>query len=590
MKRRLFISLLSITVIFGVMIIRMFWIQIVGTHHFATHKVNLVQKSVEQRRHILMLDDGRAHFYDRHMQPLTGQKIEALAIFPMHHDDRGSREAVYELAATLGVTGERFMAYLDGLDSPELWQGGWLKQSTPVALTEEQSQAIKRMALSGVQVVPYQLRYVQPYLASHLLGFVAQNSQRLSDKYIEKLQKGTLSTRSLIGVAGLELSLDPYLLGSSTSSLTLFTDGRLKPLAGLNIRHNDQRQLNRPLKVVTMLDKVIQEKIEMIIDEANVTHGAVVVMDVDNADVLAMLSRPQFNPYDVQPQATDWGNKALKAYTPGSIFKTVVAAAALEGRYVKANERFFCDGSLGQYGLSCWKQGGHGQISFEEAYVQSCNVAFAQVMARIPSSALERTALKLGLTQRIGWSGPFARSQTFISQFAAEEAGQIFADDQLKVDGGARAQTALGQRDVLLTPLQAVNMIVTLLHDGQLTSPRVVKDIRFADNRLYGTFAKRTLIARKNGISSHTSRTLLHWMEHVVKEGTGKTLNDDSQYLAGKTGTAQVLVQGEELQNQWFIGYGPVQKPKYAVAVIVQNNLSSHQATELFGKIMDVLL
>lgn len=580
--------LLSICVMISILIFRLFWIQIISTHHLTMAQQDLVERSVGQRGQSLLLNDGRAHFYDRYMRPLTGKKIYALAIFPLNKEVRSGKEGsekLRELAHILDTPFATFCEYINGLRQPMLWHGNADK---PVALTERQAEEINALEMPGIRAVDFHLRYAEPYIASHLIGFVAQQPDRLNDHYKDRLLNRQLALHSKVGAAGLEYALDHYLLGRTSTSLTLFTDAHYKPLHGLSMRLKEATDPAYPLKVKTTLDQEIQAQVESIMDEAGVTVGSIVVLDANTADVIAMASRPQFNPYDVDPHSSYWANKAIKAFTPGSIFKTVVAAAALEGKYVGLRETIACEGSLGKYHLNCWKKGGHGRLTLEEAYVQSCNVVFAKVMERIPSAVLEQTARKLGLMQKNGWTGTYA--ERMISQFAGEESGRIFATDVLKYDGGARAQTAIGQRDVALTPLQAANMVVTLLHDGKVHQPRVVQDIRYANDRLYDTFHQQLLLARSEGISARTARTLRHWMERVVTDGTGQSLRQQPWLLAGKSGTAQVKVQGVDKYNQWFIGYGPVEKPRYAVAVMVQNNASHHQGTYIFAEVMQLLL
>jgi cell division protein FtsI/penicillin-binding protein 2 len=152
-------------------------------------------------------------------------------------------------------------------------------------------------------------------------------------------------------------------------------------------------------------------------------------------------------------------------------------------------------------------------------------------------------------------------------------------------------QTAIGQRDVRVTPLQAANLVVTLLNQGEVKSPRVVQSMLFQNDRLLGKFQEHTLIPGRNGISAKTAKQLLAWMTDVVDYGTGKALQQARWHVAGKSGTAQVKTGPDSTDNQWFIGYGPVEQPRYAVAVVVQNVPASgrNKSLPLFQEVMDIL-
>ena len=312
-------------------------------------------------------------------------------------------------------------------------------------------------------------------------------------------------------------------------------------------------------------------------------------MDANNADVIAMVSRPNFDPLHVNLAAGNWMNHALKAIVPGSIFKTVVAAAALDEHAVNLQEKFECTGSLGQYGFFCWKKDGHGEINLAEAYAESCNITFAKVMRRIPSDTLVHYAQMLGLDRKIGWSDPFANSGEGFTQFDNESSGQIFSPHTPIHDDGVRIQTAIGQRDVLVTPLQAANMVVTLVNHGNFKSPRVIREVDYQNNQVMMRFPVHELNSDAEHISAQTSSLLLQWMRKVVTEGTGKALMQAKWEVAGKSGTAQIAYHQI---NKWFIGYGPYDKPKYAVAVVAENmpeNSKKNIAIQVFKNVMDEL-
>jgi cell division protein FtsI/penicillin-binding protein 2 len=216
---------------------------------------------------------------------------------------------------------------------------------------------------------------------------------------------------------------------------------------------------------------------------------------------------------------------------------------------------------------------------------------FAAVAERLTGEELEAAADRLGVNRTVGWNVHAFLDGRPLRQWEDEEAGTVFAEVADSSDGGTRAQTGIGQRDVLLTPLAAANLVVTLLHDGQVKAPRVVREIRYADGSRMALLPEQRSASPAGSVSRAAARALSGWMADVVRTGTGHKLRQARWDLAGKSGTAQVITAGGEREHQWFIGYGPVDKPRYAVAVVALNRpaASRHQGIEAFGQIMNAL-
>ncbi|UQZ82532.1 Penicillin-binding protein 4B [Paenibacillus konkukensis] len=587
-KHRLFYILLLMTVLLIGLNVRLFWIQVAASRNFTDRSIDLVENSVIQREQGIVLDSGRGDFYDRNGVALTGSVKTVLTVFPVkEHFPENNLQLRQQIAQILHVSERQWQTFVESLKSPAVWTAN----GKPVQLTEAQIGQIEALGLPQLAVTRYKQRYDAEQLASQVIGFISQDPQRITRQFTDQIHKGELQLTSKIGGAGLEKTFEPWLQGLGPTSLSLFTDGLKRPLAGLAARTVFPDNSYYPLKVITTLDASIQRRVELVMDKLHIQEGAVVVMDAANADVIAMASRPEFHPEHVDLKQGSWSNKAVKGTAPGSIFKTVTAAAALEEGLVRPGETFDCRGELGKYGLSCWKQGGHGHITFEEGYAQSCNIVFAEIAERLDGVKLEEYAHKLGLDVRVGWSGRFMQEESF-RQWDSEDKGQVYAGATPKQDGGVKAQTSIGQRDVLVTPLQAANMIVTLLSGGEVASPRIVKEIRFGNGRLMEELPAHRVEGLPASLSPGTSKTLLSWMEEVVDHGTGSGLQSAHWKVAGKSGTAQVRdKQGRDKVNQWFIGYGPAEMPRYAVAVLVQNATPDEKSISvpLFRQVMDVL-
>lgn len=590
-KQRLFIVLLLLVAALVLWNVRLFWIQVAASRHFSGRQVDLVENSVVQREQGIVLNSGRGDFLDRRGVPLTGFTLPVVTVFPAAGlaQDAGREAALRQAAAVLGAPADAWLHFVRSLKTPEIWRA----EGKPVALTDGQAQAIKRLGLPEVRITPYRQRYASSPLASQVIGYIGQNPGRVASAWADRFAQGELKLTSRIGNAGLEKTFEPWLRGIGETRLSLFMDGQRRPLAGLGARVVTPGNDYYPLKVVTTIDSGLQRQVEAQMDRMRIGDGAVVVLDMEQADTLVMASRPDFQPEHVDLTQGGWSNKALKATTPGSIFKTITAAAALEEGVVRPDEHFFCGGELGMYGFRCWKKGGHGEITLEEAYAQSCNIVFAQVARRLGGAKLEQYAKRLGLALPVGWRGEAPGMEDF-GQWDAEESGEVYHHGTNPADDGVLVQTAIGQRDARVTPLQAANLVVTLLHGGEALSPRIVREIRFQSDRLLQAFPPQALAQGERGASldPRTARTLLGWMKDVVDSGTGAGLRGAAWPLAGKSGTAEVaLADGRPGENQWFIGYGPADHPKYAVAVALLQVPAGqkNKSIPLFKEVMDLL-
>ncbi|GAA3407984.1 peptidoglycan D,D-transpeptidase FtsI family protein [Paenibacillus hodogayensis] len=586
-QRRIWFGLLAMTAAIAVLLGRLAWIQVIDTASFSRREVDLVANSVAQREQGIELDSGRGQFVDRNGKPITGETVRALVVFPVRQGEFDTAGAMRQIASILHADERAWTDFYKQAKAPAMWSEA--ATGLPVPLTASQAANIDKLGVPGVKTMDTVRRYPVDTAAKHAIGFIGQNPELVGTLYRKQLSRGSLSLTSRIGASGLEKTMESYLQGVGGTSVSLFTDGAGRPLPGLDVRLVRPGNPFYPLRIGTTLDLDIQGQVERILDKAGIASGAAVVLDAEQADVLAMASRPDFDPYRIAPGSDAWGNKALKAIPPGSIFKTVVAAAALEQGVVKPGEMFECNGSFGKYGFTCWLHGGHGHLTLEQAYAQSCNVVFAKVMQRLSGAQLQAAACQLGLDRLVGWSEE--TGQAGWSQFDAEERGQVFHARTPSEDEGIRIQTAIGQRDVLVSPLQAANLVVTLLHGGEVLSPRIVKDVRYATGGVARVFADRRLPAEGAQIAPRTANTLLKWMQEVVSEGTGQSLQRSKWRVAGKSGTAQTTVGGHAAVHQWFIGYGPVERPRYAVAVVAENEPENgaNRAIAAFRDIMDVL-
>ncbi|WP_410772563.1 peptidoglycan D,D-transpeptidase FtsI family protein [Fontibacillus sp. BL9] len=597
-KKRIFYTLMAFIIVLVLFVARISWIQWASAYLPLTASGRTMNEmAVRQREEGIMLDSGRGHFVDRNGMPLTGFITWRPTLFPV--SELPDEPQMKALANRLGTSPWELKTLWSGLLKPQMWRQPKeevLPVTSPVLGYGEPKTQDKFLngerhggiwpSVNGFEMLPYMERYPVGMSGNQWLGYVAQRPDVI--RKIGKPYQFPLTTQ--VGASGLERTMDRFLRGSGGTRVYYSVDGKKRPFSEIGTRVEGDSNPYYPVQVVTTVDNGLQQKLEQIVDRMDMQEGAVVVLDARQGDVISMISRPFHDPVHVDLSSGDWSNRAVKAVAPGSIFKTVIAAAALEEQLAFPGEVFHCSGHYGKYGLSCWKEGGHGDITLKEGFAKSCNVVFATLGERLPADVIERTAYRLGLNRKVGWSQHAFMGGEDLSQIDQEEKGAVFGP-HVNMDGGVLAQTSLGQRDVLVTPLQAANLVVTLLHDGQVAFPRLVKQIRFRDGSVMANFPVHTTNIRQERISAQTAGVLLDWMRQVVENGTGSALKQAKWPLAGKSGTAQVKKGGKKLNHQWFIGYGPVGNPKYAVAVLVQNRPegSPNQATALFRRTMDLL-
>ncbi|MDQ8738846.1 penicillin-binding transpeptidase domain-containing protein [Paenibacillus sp. LHD-38] len=658
--KRLSLAAWMISLVMLVYIGRLAWLQLIpGSASAAVLSSEATRGgwqrlSVQQRQRNLVLDTGRGDFYDRNGKAITGETYSAVALFPVRRDVRGQEKDLSVLSGILGVSVEQLQQRWDAVREPVFWKVD--HQMRPLRLTDAQKVRIEKLHLNGIRVLPYRNRYLPGFEAKHLIGFTSQHPEWLQTEQAEDLALGKRKLADQVGGSGLEKSLDKLMHGVGATSVSYFIDGRNAPMHGLDLRITQPNNRYYPLKTMTTIDLELQNEIEDYVDAHGLKEGAVVVLDASNADIVAMVSRPQLKPGQFHTSdGTEWSNHALKAVAPGSVFKLVTEAAALEAGVVNQNESFYCSGEYGKYGLSCWKEGGHGHLTLKEGLAQSCNIVFATVAERLTAEELKRTADALGIGQQAGWHrekafGPFSEPLRLLEE---EERGQLFPipikasstlvghgeDMRLEpgsgtqkrrqksgekvqldelgsaveaggragkrdalleareqaatlaaVDGGTLAQSGLGQRDVRMTPLQAANLIVTLLNEGRVMEPRLVSEIRYANGQRMVKLPAQRAQASRGRIKPATAHALLRGMAAVVDHGTGRTIRQGRWAVAGKSGTAETTRAGIDRNHQWFAGYGPIKKPRYAIAVLVENQPpgSSNQATKIFRGVMDI--
>ncbi|AGT32882.1 penicillin-binding protein 4B [Geobacillus genomosp. 3] len=555
-KKRTIAMLALIQVGLLLLVGRLAQLQLIDTESFANH--NLIAESVAQRTQELMIDDGRGSFVDRNGKPLTKRYVPSLVLFPFLSTMKWPIEQV---ARIVGVAEEDIRRQLERAEGPfVLEQGG-----EPLALSANQMKQINDLRIPGVFAVNKQYSLETVY-APHVLGFTRPDRELLRARY----PKRPLPPQAEAGIQGLEKAFDEFLLADGETKLLYHVDAEGRPLFGLDVKYSDPGNPFYPVTVQTTLDRDIQQEMEQIVDRYGLKKGGLVLLDVDANSVLAMVSRPNMDPRDPYKNRGA-ENQMVLPQIPGSIFKTVIAAAALDKGLASFGTTFDCSKKID--GVTRDEEHDYGTLDFVDSFAVSCNNAFATLgkeLIKRDSDAFETYAEKLGLYPTAGWEGAVYHEDEF-RQFPEERKGTIWHDRRDKRVPLAVAQTAIGQKDVRVSPLGVANMMATIARGGPAFKVRAVDKVLYKNGTTLFSFSREPA-TDKEPLAPETVQQLRRLLRSVVmeKEGTGRRFRSLPYAVAGKSGTAETgkTDGGSELINKWFAGYFPADRPKYALVVV----------------------
>lgn len=563
-KRFIFFGIMYLVVL-TFFLYRLADIQLINTESFSKKGVNLVQESVNQRTQEVMIDDGRGRFVDRNGDPLQKQAEPSLVLFPFLKEAEWPSE---DLSRIVGIPSNKLHELVSDTKEPIV-----LSSKDGVSLTAAELEKINELEIPGVFGI-YQQTKLDETIGEHIIGIVGENAEALRAKYPDRTD---LSYKTKIGVTGLEEAFDEFLLPDAETKLLYHVDGDGHPLFGINVKYIADSNPFYPVTVETTIDKEVQTMAEDVLEQQNIEKGGLVLLDIENNEVLAMASKPSLNRSD----SNTLSNRMLQPLFPGSIFKTVISAAAIEYGLDDPTRQFNC--SLNLHGEA---DGGQedGQLTFERSFAKSCNYTFttlARELMEKDQHVIEDTASKIGLIDPVGWTGEVFHYEKF-KQFPDEKTGNIWSDEKDKNVPRAIDQTAIGQKDVKVTPLSIANMMATIARGGQKQQVKIVKNILYKNGTKMYSFTSNSLEGET--ISPMTAAKLQKLLRLVVtdSEGTGRRFQTSPMEVSGKSGTAQTGKSNEDdqtLYNKWFAGYFPSDQPKYALVVVEMDTTSAEAGT-----------
>ncbi|MUT66196.1 stage V sporulation protein D [Paenibacillus sp. NEAU-GSW1] len=530
MRRRLFAILIVGVVAFAALVLRLAYVQL-------WQGEQLTEKAENSWRRDIPYMAKRGEIWDRNGVKLA-YNVSSPTVWAVLAQVKDKPATAKTLAPLLDMTEEAIMKLLSKKKTMlvDLKPGG-------KKMTLEKSQQIRELALPGIVVAEDSKRFY-PFgnLAAHLLGFTGIDNQ---------------------GLTGVELKYNDKLTGIK-GNVSFLSDARGRQMPNSSDTYVAPKQ---GLTMQLTIDKQIQAVMERELDQAMTAlqpDGIIAIaMDPNNGEILGMASRPTYEPDKYKEVPSEVYNRNLPiwmTYEPGSTFKIITLAAAIEEKKVDLkNERFFDPGAIevGGARLRCWKKGGHGSQTFLEVVENSCNPGFVTLGQRLGKEKLFSYIKNFGFGTKTG------------IDINGEENGIMFKMNQ--VGPVELATTAFGQ-GVSVTPIQQIAAVSAAVNGGTLYKPHVTKGWI---NPETGAVVQQTEPeAVRTVISEATSKQVREALESVVAQGTGKNAFIDGYRVGGKTGTAQKVINGRYSPNEHivsFVGFAPADDPQIVIYVAVDN-------------------
>lgn len=561
-------------IIFLVLILRLWFLQVVSGDSYRV-------QAEENRLKIEKIDALRGKIIDRKGKLLATNRLSYALFVNKEHLDND--EIYKRLEPILGIKAEelkekakksRFIRENEVFLAKDL-------NFEQVAMIQEEKEKYPQVKVSYMPIRHY------PYgmSAAHTIGYIGE----ISKEDISKEEYPGADRGDTVGKTGIEKAYDAFLRGTK-GRLILEVD------ALGNVKRNLKRENPIPGNdIVLTIDLNIQKAAEKALGEAiKMAHrqkhpraaaGAIVVLEVKTGEVLAMASYPSYNPDlfvgGIDPRV--WNELNLKknnypllnratgaAYPPGSTFKPLTLISAVENRLTYTGEVFNCYGKWTGFGESwpkyCWKRSGHGRLGLTRAIYDSCDSVFYDLglrLYRTKKELFQETARKYGFGASTGIaigdiSGRVPDKAWKKSHFKKKELQVWLPGDSVNM--------AIGQGDLLATPIQIARFYAALANGGKLFRPIIVDKVVSPTGKVIKEFQPE--LEEEIRISSSLKGAISQGLREVVTRGTAKiAFKGFPVRISGKTGTSEVYGKDD---YAWFVGFGPTDNPKYVVSVIIE--------------------
>ncbi len=537
LKKRIIILFVIILIIFILLSLRLVWIQVVNSEFYQ-------HKALDQRLRFLKVEPQRGIIFDCNGKKMAvSASSDTVVAIPIEIQDKENTAA--KLADVLAMDYETVYKRITRNASAV-----YIKRK----IEEDKVEEVRKLDLPGITFTEENKRYYpKEETACHILGFSGIDNQ---------------------GLDGIELSYDNYLQGIP-GKITAERDaaGRTIP-EGVQEYISPRNGDNIYLTIDEVIQYIAERELNRAMKEYNISGGTIIVMEPDTGSILALANRPSYNPNNFAdyPQKY-WRNRAISdSYEPGSTFKIITTAAALEEGVVNENDIFNDPGHIIVSGerINCWKAGGHGQQTFAEVVQNSCNTGFVQVGMRLGKAPFYNYIKAFNFGNETGIKLP------------GEANGLVYDYDQI---GPVELATMTFGHGITVTPIQLITAVSAVANDGMMLRPRLVKEIRNTDGELV---KENVPVPIRQVISEDTARRTRKLLQRVVDEGTGRSAKIEGYKIGGKTGTAKHY--GEEIYDSSFIGIIPVEDPQLVILVVLYDvegttYYGSQTATPIFRNI-----
>ena len=561
-RKKVMIVFVAVFFIMMFLIGRLVYLMIFCSEYYGNKAENLHERERD-------IKAARGKLLDANGTVLATNK-SVCTISVIHNQMEEPEKVIAMLVKELGISEETARKRVEKVSSIE-------RVKTNVA--KETGDAIRAYGLSGVKVDEDYKRYY-PYgtLASKVLGFTGADNQ---------------------GILGLEVKYDEYLQGTNGKILTL-TDAR-----GIEIENAGESRLEpvNGYDLCLSLDYNIQMYCEQaakkVCTKKSADSVSVIVMNPQNGELMAMVDYPEFDLNDPFTLVGDngeavsaeekqnllnkmWRNQCISdTYEPGSTFKIITAAAALEEGVVKLDDAFFCPGYkiVEDRRIRCARITGHGAETFETGIMNSCNPVFMELGERLGAENFVGYFKQFGLLSKTNIDLP-------------GEAGTIMHKTE-NIGPVELATISFGQ-SFQITPIQLVTTVSSIINGGTRVTPHFGVSVQDADGNTVKTFSYET---HENICTAETSETMRYLLEKVVSEGTGKNAKIEGFSIGGKTATSQTLPRSDHKYISSFLGFAPADDPQVLVLVVINNpqgiyyggTIAAPVAKEIFENILPYL-
>ena len=542
--------MLPIRFLFILLVLGLIFTQLIRYHYYS-------RLSKDNAIRIIPIDGPRGTIFDRNGVPLVTDRM-SFDVAVIYQELRNREKLIRLLTALLNVPRKEIEDSLEKASN---------KPYAPVVIVEdidkEKAFTLEEESfdIRGLVIETKSVRnYIYKNVGAHVFGYLSE----VTEEELLSLREYGYRKKDLVGRDGIEKYYDKFLSGTD-GGLQIQVDNKGRQVRTLGLKEpvkGKDLHLTIDINLQTICDKVLENK-----------NGAVIAMDPNTGEILALSSAPAFDPnIFIRPEDSsdrvklmrDKGkypllNRAISGiYQPGSVFKVVISSAALQTSKINRNTRFNCSGvyTLGRAKFACWKEEGHGSQNVIEGLMNSCNVFFYNTGKIIGVEIIEHFAHIFGFGKKTGIDLP--------DEAKGIVPGRLWKKSYKKDVWyeGDTINYAIGQGYLLVTPIQVLEMMAVMANRGNLVKPYLAKSI---DASEISSIEKYNIGLREDVIS--TVREGLYKVVNA-ENGTGKRAKVEAVAIAGKTGTAQNPLGRT---HAWFSGFAPFDNPKICLVVFLEH-------------------